>query len=267
VLCHEVWALWFLGKLDRAKRLSDDILAQLPDHGHATTIAFCTLYGAVFPAIFAHDFDYAARLGEDLAAYCTKRKMGPHYATAGRLCSYVGLGMREPSPATIEAIRCDLDSLHNRFGVYVLDSPLTAALAQILLTAGEPAAAEAVLQDGITFAENSGERYWLSELHRLQGRVRQKGRSDPAAAMDCFTKAMEIAKRQEARPLELRAATDLVRFRQATGSCGDAQAILAPLLSSLEGGDTAFDVQNARALLEVGSSVIDRPRVPSIASA
>ena len=147
-----MWALWFLGHPDQAARLTEQILAELPDHGHAVTVAFCTLYGAIFPAIFAGDFETAARLGADLIACCTKHKMGPHYAAAGRLCIAVGRGIREPTGENIQAIRREMQILHE-FGVYVLNSPITATLAQILLDAGDVAGAEIVLQEGVTFVE------------------------------------------------------------------------------------------------------------------
>ena len=79
VLCHEVWALWFCGRVDEADRLSDQILAELPTHGHATTVAFCILYGAIFPAIFARDFDKVIRLSTELTTHCETLKMGPNW--------------------------------------------------------------------------------------------------------------------------------------------------------------------------------------------
>jgi class 3 adenylate cyclase/predicted ATPase len=251
VVCHQVWALWFLGKLDRAKQLSEKILAELPDHGHAMTVAFGMLYGVVFPAIFASDFERAARVGDDLVAFCTEQRMGPHYITAGRLCSMVGRGLRESTPAVVTAIQAELANLHDRFGVRVLDSPLSAALAQILMAAGDAAAADAVLRDAISFAVTSGERYWLPELHRLRGLAALRdGESNAAAATDCFAEAIAIAQQQEARTLLLRAASDLVRLRRATERDGcDARAVIEPLLSAMEGGEASIDVQNARALL------------------
>jgi class 3 adenylate cyclase/predicted ATPase len=245
VLCHKAWALWFIGRLTDAKRLSEQIFSELPGHGHATTVAFCTLYGVIFPAIFAREFARAAVLAEDLAKHCVEQKMGPHYVVAGRLCSAVGRGMREPTPENIESIRVDIQALH-QFGVYVLDSPISAALAEILLRAGDAAGADGVLEESIKFAEESGERYWLAELHRLKGRVALRNNSpDAETAEASFAHAIEIARRQEAISLELRATIDLVRFRR--GARG--ATLLAPLLDAMQGEETSEDVAGARELL------------------
>ena len=65
--------------------------------------------------------------------------------------------------------------------------------------------------------------------------------------------AIEIAHQQEARILELRAATNLARMWRDAGSSNDLRVLLEPILATIEGGDTTRDVRNARALLvEIG---------------
>ncbi len=64
-----------------------------------------------------------------------------------------------------------------------------------------------------------------------------------------FLKAIEIAHGQEARMLELRAATDLARLWRDTGAPTDPRALFEPILAAIEGGETTRDVRDARALL------------------
>ncbi len=64
-----------------------------------------------------------------------------------------------------------------------------------------------------------------------------------------FKKAIEVARGQEARLLELRAAADLARLWRDTGSDSDPRAMLEPILAAIEGGETTRDVRNARAAL------------------
>jgi predicted ATPase len=72
---------------------------------------------------------------------------------------------------------------------------------------------------------------------------------DRLRAEACFVKAIEVAHGQEARLLELRAATDLARLWRDARSDRDPRALLEPILATIEGGATARDVRNARALL------------------
>jgi DNA-binding winged helix-turn-helix (wHTH) protein/predicted ATPase len=90
----------------------------------------------------------------------------------------------------------------------------------------------------------------LAEAYRLQGALllRQAG-PDTAQAETCFQQALAIARRQQAKAWELRAAMSLSRLWQQQGKRSEAQALLAPLYSWFtEGFDTA-DLQEAQALL------------------
>jgi predicted ATPase len=152
-------------------------------------------------------------------------------------------------PRQTSGLRGALDALR-RSGGNAGNSIIKSNLAEALLTAGDLAGAEAVLEEGFAFVEQSGERYWLADLHRLCGHV-ALGRPEPdrLRAEDCFKKAIEVARGQEARLLELRAAADLAQLWRDTGSDSDPRAMLEPILAAIEGGETTRDVRNARAAL------------------
>ena len=86
--------------------------------------------------------------------------------------------------------------------------------------------------------------------------VRSRSRrpeTDRERAEVSFLKAIEIADGQEARMLELRAATDLTRLWRDTGAPNDPRALLEPILAVIEGGESTRYVRSARALLaEIG---------------
>ena len=101
------------------------------------------------------------------------------------------------------------------------------------------------------FAEQSGERFWLADLHRVEGRIALAA-LDRERAEAYFLKAIEIAREQEARLLELRAATDLARLWRDTGWPADPRALLEPVLAAIDGGG-AQQMSATRALLaEIG---------------
>jgi predicted ATPase len=87
-------------------------------------------------------------------------------------------------------------------------------------------------------------------MHRLCGHVAlQRPEPDRPSAEACFVKAIEVARHQDARLLELRAATDLARLWRDTRADRDPRALLEPILATIEGGETTRDVRHARALL------------------
>jgi predicted ATPase len=107
------------------------------------------------------------------------------------------------------------------------------------------------LAEAHTLVEQHDERWWEAEVCRLRGvlLLRQTG-TPQAEAETCFRQALDIARRQEAKSLELRAAMSLARLWQQQGKRADAHALLAPIYGWFtEGFDTA-DLQEARALLE-----------------
>ena len=97
----------------------------------------------------------------------------------------------------------------------------------------------------------SGEKGWSAEIHRLRGEL--TGRlpySDPAKAEDSFRTALAIAREQDTRGYELRAATSLARLLRDTGRRDEACKMLADIYGWFtEGFDTA-DLKDAKRLLD-----------------
>jgi predicted ATPase len=123
-----------------------------------------------------------------------------------------------------------------------------------------------VLAEALATAETTEERYWEAELYRLKGELLlQSPVQSPTSnverrmldtppetheAENCFHQALDIARRQAAKSLELRAAMSLSRLWQQQGKRDEARELLAPLYGWFtEGFDTA-DLQEAKALLE-----------------
>jgi predicted ATPase len=99
----------------------------------------------------------------------------------------------------------------------------------------------------------TGERFWEAELHRLKGELllAQAGtRHQVQEAEACFHQALSIARHQQAKSLELRAAMSLARLWQHQGKHNVAPELLTPIYGWFtEGFDTA-DLQDAKALLD-----------------
>ncbi len=194
------------------------------------------------------DLDGLERDSAALAAYCAEKRVEQIRLLAGFHHAYAR-AMREPTSKNIAAERAALDAVRSAGG-FTGTSFLLANLAETGLVAGDVGRAEADLAEGFAFVERSGERYWLADLHRLSGRAALARRQpDRPLAESCFTRAIEVAREQEARLLELRAATDLARLWRDGDFHRDPRSLLEPILATIEGGEAARDVREACALL------------------
>jgi predicted ATPase len=107
------------------------------------------------------------------------------------------------------------------------------------------------LAEAHTLVEQQEERWWEAEIHRLWGvlLLRQPGTSQ-AEAEAWLQRALDVARCQEAKSLELRASMSLARLWQQQGKRDAARELLAPVYGWFtEGFDTA-DLQEAQALLD-----------------
>jgi predicted ATPase len=126
-----------------------------------------------------------------------------------------------------------------------------ALLADAYGQAGQPEAGLTVLAEACTLVEATEERWWEAEMYRLKGTLlRQLPRPDVGQAEACFQQELDVARRQQAKALELRAALSCSQLWLAQGKRDEARVLLAPIYGWFtEGFDTA-DLQEARALLE-----------------
>jgi predicted ATPase len=102
--------------------------------------------------------------------------------------------------------------------------------------------------------ERTGETWWQAEVHRLKGELLLNAecglRIAELSPEDCFRKAIDMARNQQAKSLELRAATSLARLWRSQDKHQQAYDLLAPVYEWFtEGFDTA-DLQEAKTLLD-----------------
>ena len=99
--------------------------------------------------------------------------------------------------------------------------------------------------------EKNDERWWEAELYRLKGELLlARSTENQTEAEACFHQALDVARHQQARSLELRAAMSLSWLWQQQGKPDEARELLAPIYGWFtEGFDTA-DLQEAKGLLD-----------------
>ena len=123
-------------------------------------------------------------------------------------------------------------------------------LAEVCDHLGHPEDGLQALAEAHTLMEQQEERYWEAEVCRLRGVLLLRQPGTPQAEAEAWLqRALDVARRQEAKALELRAAMSLARLWQQQGRRAAARDLLAPVYGWFtEGFDTA-DLQEAKALL------------------
>ena len=120
-----------------------------------------------------------------------------------------------------------------------------------MLEGGTPGGRTFLIGEALVEVQQRGWRFCEAELHRLRGELlRHHDIGNEREAETCFRHAIDIAARQQAKSLELRAATSLSRLLQGQGKREEGRRVLAAVVGWFtEGFDTA-DLKDARALLD-----------------
>ncbi len=122
-------------------------------------------------------------------------------------------------------------------------------LAEAQAKTGRPEEALDTLAKTLISVEETNERYWEAELHRLQGKVLLM-QGDEANAEASFKKAIEVSRRQNAKSLELRASNSLARLWQKQDRKNEAIQVLGRIYNWFTEGFDSSDLIEAKALLE-----------------
>ena len=124
-----------------------------------------------------------------------------------------------------------------------------AVLAEAYLGAGDALMGLEAVEGAIRFAEEAGVCFWNAELLRLKGALlaRLSSRAEVEAS---YQEALALARRQQARSLELRAAISLARLWRDQGKRDEAHDLLAPIYGWFTEGFDTLDLKEAKALLD-----------------
>jgi predicted ATPase len=238
--------LWFLGYPARALAHAHEALAQAL--AHPLTLAWGHAMGTM---VYHMRRDVAAVYAHAEAAIALATEQGiPLWRAMGTSTQGWALAMQGRGEESLSLIRQG-GAAWRATGAGLTISWFCLLLAEASAHLGHTAEGLQALAEAHTLVEQQEERWWEAEIHRLRGVVllRQPG-TPPAEAEAWLQRALDVARRQEAKSLELRAAMSLSRLWQQQGKQAEARELLAPVYGWFtEGFDTA-DLQEAKALLE-----------------
>ena len=107
------------------------------------------------------------------------------------------------------------------------------------------------MAEALALADETEQHSWQAELKQIKGELLLAASSNNhAEAQSCFSQALDIARRQQVKSWELRAAVSLGRLWQQDGKCDEARELLAPVYGWFIDGFDTPDLKEAKGLLE-----------------
>lgn len=256
VVCQvqAAFALWLRGYPDRALRLSQEALRLAQDTAHPYTLAYALNWMAMVHQ-FCRAADEVRRWAEASLAVSSKNGFAHLTAVATVLCGWalVEQGHRQEGLA------------QSREGIAMSEAGETILLRPYylgLLAAGYAKQGDSVqglrlLDEALELLKQTGEEWWEAELYRTKGILllqasSSEGKTQQAGHVEeCLIQARTLARRQQAKALELRAAINLGRLWHTQGKKDMARTTLAEVYERFTEGRDTRDLKDAKALLHL----------------
>jgi len=245
-LGSSAWNLWMLGSPDRALAHAREAVALARRIGHPYSLA-----NALFSETIVHWFR------RDVSGQRERAAEAMVLSEAHGFSFWLGLAKTCHAAARVaagepEAVADLLPGLAQSGGTGSrAGAPgLFVILGEAYVRAEQLAEARGAVEGGLALAARTGQPFYDAELHRLQGEIDLSGGGAPADAEALFQRALEIARAQGARSLDLRAAASLARLWRDQGKPAEAHALLAPIYDWFTEGFDTQDLKDAKALLE-----------------
>jgi class 3 adenylate cyclase/tetratricopeptide (TPR) repeat protein len=251
---HAVWSLsllalslWPLGEIDRAIKASAKALARAAEIDHAMTTAFALIFGSVLCEFIGADPLRDGHLFNEALDFCVKKDLRA-YLPWSRFYAGLSVDFGGDHKSGLEMMRTAMDAA-KKISTKLLWTPHLCSLASAHMRFGAPELALEVLSEGLEAVDAMGERMVEAELHRVRADALLSLQRDDESEAE-YAVALNVARKQQARSWELRAAACLARLKHARGNGSEAREILAPVYAGFTEGLTTPDLKKAKMLLE-----------------
>ncbi len=241
------WVFWILGEVDQVEPLALEALAMARELEHPFTLVFAlTSLSWIYST--TRDAQRTLQLTDEAVAVSTKHsfELGLSWATVLQGWALAEQGREEglrKLTQGLSAVAATGASLNNTF--------ILALLAEIYLRHNRIDEGLGAIEDAQKLATTWGELFWQAELFRLKGELllRQSDQSVHTAEQ-CLCEALKVAQHQNARMLELRAATSLARLWKTLNKVDEATRILHSVCAKFHEGVENRELIEARTVLD-----------------
>jgi predicted ATPase len=245
-LFYTAWTLWHLGYPDQALKKSQEAIALAEGLSHPYSLAVALGFAALFH-LFRRDAHLARERAEAVITLSTEQGFS--------LYLMYGMTIRGWTLTEQEQVEEGIAQMRQNIGSVLCPYELAEAYGKV----GQVEKGLTVLTETQAFIDKTGWRVKEAELYRVKGTLTLQSKvqsleSKVQEAEACFLKAIDIARKQQATSLELRAATSLARLWQQQGKRTEAHKLLSEIYNWFTEGFDTKDLQEAKALLDSLSS-------------
>jgi predicted ATPase/DNA-binding winged helix-turn-helix (wHTH) protein len=247
-LTHAAWILWMLGYPDQALERSQEAYALTQKLAHPQSLVYA-LFTAGVLHMYRREADAAREQADHVVTLATEQGFTLWVAVGTILRGWTRVTQEQSEEGVEQMRQGSMEALAT--GAALLRVTFFTVLAEAYGKVGQVDEGLGILTEAQAAVDEGGQHPHEAELYRLKGELlRRQANPDVSQAEACFQQAIAIARRQQAKSWELRAATSLSRLWQQQGKRNDARQLLAEVYGWFtEGFDTA-DLQEAKALLE-----------------
>jgi predicted ATPase len=240
--------LWLLGYPEQALAHLHNALALAHTLSHPYSLAYAQCWAAIVSQ-FRRDVSAVHEHAVAAVTLSTAQDFTLWSALGASLRGWA-LAMQGQGEEGIAQIRQGIAAFRAT-GAAILAPYFSTLLADVSDHLGHTEDSLWALAEAHTLVEQHEERYWEAEVHRLRGVLLLRQPGTPQEEAEAWLRrALDVARHQEAKSLELRAAMSLARLWQQQGRYAEARDLLAPIYGWFTEGFATADLQEAKALLD-----------------
>ena len=248
ILSYRSVALWVLGYPVSAQAEAEHALSRARDTGHAATLMYVLTHVSTTHLCCGSYATASAKLDELVAL--AGEKGSPIWKSYGALRQGWLAAMTNKAAGAVQIITSAIDAA--RSAGSTLWTPVNLShLARAYAAFGKFDAAWRCIGEAMTAMATTKETWWEAEVNRTAGEiVLIDPQSDSAKAEAHFARALAVARQQQAKSFELRAAISLARLWRDQGKVRQARDLLAPVYGWFTEGFDTRDLKEAKVLLD-----------------
>ncbi len=239
-------ALWCLGYPQQALSRSLDAIKLVQDLDQPFNQALVSAYLAMLQQLRADET--IAQEHAEQALALTSKYQAPYYRAWAAILVDYALALKHPDELHIEHLRGSITEF-KATGARLRLPYYLSLLAQVYKKAGRAEEGLLTIEEALLEVRTHNERWWDAEIHRLRGELLLLRGADTSDVEAALLRAIEIARSQQARSLELRATMSLARLWSTQNRSSEAKSRLQDVYNWFTEGFETPDLQAARLLL------------------